>query len=171
MLQTQPRAMLLLRRIGKLLSALSLGSNGQVGHWFKGMTAPYHFEEVVHTPSKRTFSGEMTMTVGGREIQLIEVGPAHTQGDLMVYVPDSRLLFTADILFIGSTPVMWAGPVENWLAALEKIDSLDAEIIVPGHGPITGKNGVAQVRAYGFCHHHFHRHTAGPSSRFCTCAK
>lgn len=148
MQHTQPRAMLMLSRVGKLLSTLRLGSNAQVGHWFQGMVAPYHFEEVIHTPAKRTFSGEMTLAVGGREIQLIEVGPAHTLGDLMVYVPDSKLLFTADILFIGSTPVMWAGPIQNWFAALDKIDSLDAEVIVPGHGPITDKNGAAQVRLY-----------------------
>ena len=148
MLQTKPRAMILLRRIGKLLSLLPLGSNAQVGHWFQGMVAPYHFDEVVHTPAKRTFSGEMRLTVGGREIQLIEVGPAHTLGDLMVFVPDANVLFAADILFIGSTPVIWAGPIENWFKALDKIDSLEAETIVPGHGPITNKDGVAQVRAY-----------------------
>lgn len=148
MLVTEPRSMLLLRKIGKMLSAMRLGSNARVGHWFQGMGAPYHFEEVIHTPAKRTFSGEMTLTIGGREVQLIEVGPAHTLGDLLVYIPDAKLLFAADILFIGSTPVMWAGPVENWLAALDKIDSLDVETIVPGHGPITDKNGVAQVRAY-----------------------
>ena len=148
MLQTKPRAMILLQRIGKLLSLLPLGSNAQVGHWFQGMGAPYHFEEVVHTPAKRAFSGEMRLTVGGREIQLIEVGPAHTLGDLIVFVPDAKLLFAADILFIGSTPVIWAGPIENWFKALDKIDSLEAETIVPGHGPITNKDGVAQVRAY-----------------------
>lgn len=66
----------------------------------------------------------------------------------MVFVPDAKLLFAADILFIGSTPVMWAGPIENWFKALDRIDSLEAETIVPGHGPITNKDGVAQVRAY-----------------------
>lgn len=145
---TQPRAMLLLRRIGGLLSLLPGKHNRQAGHWFQGMGAPYHYEEVIHTPARRTFSGEASLQVGGRGVQLLEVGPAHTMGDLMVYVPDARVLFSADILFIGSTPVMWAGPAENWLAALDKIDSLEVDLIVPGHGPFTNKAGVAQVRSY-----------------------
>jgi len=43
---------------------------------------------------------------------------------------------------------MWAGPVENWLAALDQILEMDVETIIPGHGPITDKNGVQQVKAY-----------------------
>ena len=43
---------------------------------------------------------------------------------------------------------MWTGPVENWLAALDQILEMDVETIIPGHGPITDKNGVRQVKAY-----------------------
>ena len=66
----------------------------------------------------------------------------------MVYVPDARTLFAGDILFIGSTPVMWAGPVENWLNALDSILGLDVKTIVPGHGPVTDKDGVRLVKSY-----------------------
>lgn len=145
---TKPQSMILLERIGKWLCLLPGRRQKQAGHWFQQMAAPYHFEEVVHTPARRTFQGETTLSIGGRQVQLIEVGPAHTRGDLLVYIPGARILFAADILFINSTPVMWAGPPANWLAALDKIDSLEADIIVPGHGPLTDKGGVAQVRAY-----------------------
>ncbi|MCP4417454.1 MAG: MBL fold metallo-hydrolase [Chloroflexi bacterium] len=148
MLSTQPKSMLLLNKVGKLLSALRLFGANKVGHWFQGMGAPYDFQDVIHTPAARTFSGTMTLQVGGREAQLIEVGPAHTLGDLMVYVPDARTLFSADILFLGSTPVMWAGPLSNWLAALDKINQLDVDVIVPGHGPIMDKTAVQLVRDY-----------------------
>lgn len=148
LLSIQPKSLLLLGRVGRMLSALRVFDAGKVGHWFQNMVAPYDFEEVVHTPPTRTFEGELELRVGGREVQLIEVGPAHTLGDLMVYVPDARMLFCSDILFIGSTPVMWAGPVENWLAALDRILGMDVEVIVPGHGPVTDKDGVRQVRAY-----------------------
>ena len=63
-------------------------------------------------------------------------------------MPEARTLFAGDILFIGSTPVMWAGPVENWLNALELILDLEIDTIVPGHGPITDKDGVREVKAY-----------------------
>lgn len=143
-----PRAMLALERLGKVLGLLPFESARQAGHYFKSMCAPYAFAEVTHTPATRGFSGELELDVGGRLVRLIEVGPAHTQGDLMVHVPDARVLFTGDILFIGSTPVMWAGPVENWFAALDLILSLKADVIVPGHGPFTDSQGVRLVRTY-----------------------
>jgi glyoxylase-like metal-dependent hydrolase (beta-lactamase superfamily II) len=65
-----------------------------------------------------------------------------------VYVPDAKTLYSGDILFVGSTPVMWAGPLENWLAALDRILEMDVEVIVPGHGPLTDKRGVQQVKTY-----------------------
>ncbi len=148
MLVTQPRTMLLLGKVGKALSLFHLFGAAKVGHWFQNMVRPYDFAGVVPVPAKRAFSGELTLDVGGRAVHLLEVGPAHTQGDLIVYVPDARLLYAADVLFIGSTPVMWAGPLANWLTALDKILALDVDLIVPGHGPLTDKNGVRLVQAY-----------------------
>lgn len=144
----KPSSMLAFARLGRALQAIPLSPTRKVGHWFNTMCLPYAFDEVIHTPATTTFSGSTWREIGGRRLQLIEVGPAHTTGDLMVYVPDAATLFTGDILFIGSTPVMWAGPVENWLKALDLILDLDAEIIVPGHGPVTDKSGVRTVKAY-----------------------
>jgi cyclase len=148
LLEIQPRSMLFLGRIGKVLSAVRLFGGSQAGHWFQNLVAPYDFAEVVPTPPTRTFVGELTLDVGGRAVQLIEVGPAHTRGDLMVFVPDSKILFSADIVFIDSTPVMWAGPLDNMLSALDCILEMDVELIVPGHGPLTDKSGVQLVKDY-----------------------
>jgi len=148
LLSVQPKSMLLLDRVGKLLSTIRLFGANKVGHWFQSMVAPYDFHEVTPTLPTRTFEGELTLHVGGRQVQLIQVGPAHTRGDLMVYVPDAKTLYTGDILFVESTPVMWAGPLDNWLAALDRILDMDVDVIVPGHGPITDKSGVQQVKSY-----------------------
>ena len=78
----------------------------------------------------------------------VEVGPAHTGGDVIVHVPEDRTVFTGDILFIDGTPLMWAGPVRNWINACEKIIGMDADVIVPGHGPVTDKAGVQRVVDY-----------------------
>ncbi|HEV2661590.1 MAG TPA: hypothetical protein VGU68_13365, partial [Ktedonobacteraceae bacterium] len=56
--------------------------------------------------------------------------------------------FTGDILFIGGHPIIWAGPTSNWLRACDRILAMDVETIVPGHGPITDKQGVAEVKGY-----------------------
>jgi cyclase len=88
------------------------------------------------------------VTVGGREVQLLEVGPTHTRGDILVYVPDAGTLYAGDILFVEVTPVLWAGPLERWIAALEKILQMEVNCIVPGHGPIIDKAGVQLLRDY-----------------------
>jgi cyclase len=148
MTHTKPKSMLLFKKMGKFFSIIKRFNNDKVGHWFLSMTAPYAFEAVTHTPATRTFEGELTVRVGGREVQLIEIGPAHTVGDLMVYIPDAKTLFSGDILFVESTPIIWAGPLENCLKALDKIMELDVNIIIPGHGPITDKSGVEDVKKY-----------------------
>jgi glyoxylase-like metal-dependent hydrolase (beta-lactamase superfamily II) len=84
-----------------------------VGRFVGEALGPFSFREVRLRRPDRTFRGELALEVGGREVRLIEVGPAHTPGDLIVHVPDARVVFAGDILFIGVTPVMWAGPVER----------------------------------------------------------
>ena len=78
----------------------------------------------------------------------MNVGPAHTSGDILAYVPGDRTVFTGDILFIGGHPLAWVGPIANWIAACDLILSWDVETIVPGHGPITDKAGVRKLKGY-----------------------
>jgi glyoxylase-like metal-dependent hydrolase (beta-lactamase superfamily II) len=110
LLSVQPKSMLLLGRLGRLLSTVRFFGAGKVGHWFQGMVAPYDFQEVILRLPTRTFTGELTLDVGGRQVELIQVGPAHTQGDVSVYVPDAKTLYSGDILFIGSTPECGPAP-------------------------------------------------------------
>ena len=96
----------------------------------------------------RTFARDLTLTVGDKRVELTNVGPAHTRGDVLVHVPDDRTVFTGDIIFAGGHPVIWAGPVQNWIDACDLILGWDVETVVPGHGPIVGKAGVRELRAY-----------------------
>ena len=96
----------------------------------------------------RTFTGTETFDAGGRTVEAIEVGPAHTPGDAIAWVPDVRVVFAADIVFAGVTPIIWAGPVENWIRALNRIESLEPEVVVPGHGPVCDTATVADLREY-----------------------
>jgi glyoxylase-like metal-dependent hydrolase (beta-lactamase superfamily II) len=90
----------------------------------------------------------MVRRVGSKEVRLIQVGPAHTGGDVLAYVPADRVIFTGDILFINGHPIIWAGPVGNWIKACQLMLDLDLETVVPGHGPVTDKRGVAAVKGY-----------------------
>lgn len=121
---------------------------GPMGEYFLHCFGQFEFNGITFTPPTCTFEGEHSVQVGDKTVQLIEVGPAHTRGDILAYSPADRTVYTGDILFIEGTPIMWAGPVANWIKACKLIENMDVDTIVPGHGPITDKQGVARVREY-----------------------
>jgi glyoxylase-like metal-dependent hydrolase (beta-lactamase superfamily II) len=121
---------------------------GQLGEYVGRIFGPFKFDDITLTLPNETFEGSLDLEVGDKTVRLLEVGPAHTQGDTMVYIPDDKVIFTGDILFIGGHPIIWAGPTSNWIRASDLILSLDVETIVPGHGPITDKKGVTEVKGY-----------------------
>jgi cyclase len=134
----------------KMLAGLMKTASGMglTGEYFLHCFERFDFNRIEAKLPDTTFTGHLTKHVGSKSIELIEVGPAHTGGDAIAYVAQDRAVFTGDILFIEGHPIVWAGPIGNWIEACEMIDGLDAEIIVPGHGPLTDKSGVARVRDY-----------------------
>ena len=121
---------------------------GLTGEYLVHCFGDFDFENTSFRAPDHTFTGHTTRQVGSKRVDLIEVGPAHTGSDALVHVPADKTLFTGDILFIDGHPIMWAGPVANWIAACETILAMDVETIVPGHGPVTDKKGVRRVRDY-----------------------
>jgi len=110
--------------------------------------APFDFSGIEFRMPDKTFSGEYDLKVGDKAVRLIEVGPAHTQGDTLVHVPQDRVVFTGDVLFNEGTPIAWAGPVSNWIRACDRILAMDVDLVVPGHGPIADKTAVREMRGY-----------------------
>lgn len=123
-------------------------SLGPLGAYVLHCFGRFHFEGITPRLPTRTFERRLDLSVGAKRVELIEVGPAHTRGDCIVHVPDDRVVYTGDILFVEGTPIVWAGPIQNWIDACDRIQQLGADVIVPGHGPITDARGVAAVRAY-----------------------
>ena len=134
--------------LGQMKAAGAGGQLGLAGRYFADIFAPFDFAAARSRAPTRTFHGRLDLRVGDKDVALIEVGPAHTAGDILVHVPADRTVFTGDILFIDGTPIMWEGPVSNWLAACDAILAMDVEHIVPGHGPLTDKAGVRAVQDY-----------------------
>jgi len=130
-----------------MLAALN-AAPGELGDLFRSFFGEFQFEGIELTLPTRTFVGRLDIQVGGRAIELIEVGPAHTTGDVIAYVPDSKTVYTGDILFIGGTPIVWAGPLSNWVAACDLMLTMAIDTVVPGHGPLTDKTGILEVRDY-----------------------
>jgi glyoxylase-like metal-dependent hydrolase (beta-lactamase superfamily II) len=109
---------------------------------------PFDFGGITLRNADQTFDDRLTVEVGGRVVELLNLGPAHTAADSVVHVPDAGVLFAGDLLFIGCTPIVWAGPLANWVAACDAMIALDAPTVVPGHGPITDGDGIRAVRGY-----------------------
>jgi cyclase len=130
-----------------MLAALNQAP-GDVGELFRSFFGEFHFDGIELVPPTRTFDGRLELDVAGRRVELIEVGPAHTAGDTIVHVPDARTVYTGDILFIGGTPIVWAGPLSNWIAACDLMLGLGVDTVVPGHGPLTDTAGIVAVRDY-----------------------
>ena len=139
------------RRAVDLLGRLGvprIASFGDAAQFVVDKFGAFDFEGIDLTLPTTTFDDRLSLRVGDKDLELIELGPAHTRGDAVVYVPSDRVLFSGDILFIGSHPIAWDGPVSNWIRACDRILELDVDTIVPGHGPLTDKAGVRQVRHY-----------------------
>lgn len=74
--------------------------------------------------------------MGKLDVELHELGPAHTVGDAVAFLPEHRVLFSGDLLTRGIVKVVWSGSIPNWIVALERIRAFGAKIVVPGHGPV-----------------------------------
>ena len=121
---------------------------GPTGDLLRRMFGAFDFRDIEIVPPTTTFDGELTLQVGDTEVRLIEVGPAHTRGDVIVHLPAQQVVFTGDILFNGGHPIVWAGPVANWGAACDRIIDLRPATVVPGHGPVCDTGAVADERDY-----------------------
>ncbi len=110
--------------------------------------AAFDFRSTPMRAPTETFRGELHVDVGGRDIHVVEVGPAHTAGDAIVHVPDAGVVFTGDVLFSNGHPIAWAGPLASWRRACERILALRPRVVVPGHGPITDAAGVRRMADY-----------------------
>lgn len=121
---------------------------GALGEYFLQHFGNFNFSNITMTVATRTFNDRLELKVGDKTVRLIEVGPAHTSGDLIVHVPDDGVVFAGDVLFVGVTPLMWTGPVQNWLEVCDLILDLDADTIVPGHGPLAAREDVVALKEY-----------------------
>jgi cyclase len=92
------------------------------------------------------FNADLDLRVGRHTFHLIHT-PGHTPGQVAVYVPAERVVFTGDTVFSECQTWLMTSDVNQWVAALDVIRGLDVDHVVPGHGPVTTKNYLATQRA------------------------
>ncbi|MEQ9448634.1 MAG: hypothetical protein RLN70_06955, partial [Rhodospirillaceae bacterium] len=89
-----------------------------------------------------TVDDQRTLTLGGTEIQILNLGRGHTGGDLVVYLPEGKLMFLSELYDRNIFPPMITGHPTEWVATLKKALSMDVEWFIPGHG-FTGGDAAA----------------------------
>jgi cyclase len=95
-----------------------------------------------------TYSDVLTLYLAGREVRLWHPGPAHTTGDTVLFLPAERLAVVADLLFNGVFPVARSAHLGGWIAALDTLQAMDLDTVVPGHGAISTRRELGAMREY-----------------------
>jgi cyclase len=100
-------------------------------------------------PALPTMAFENTMRIvrGDREVQLLFLGRAHTEGDVFVFLPKEKLVVTGDAV-IAWTPFMGDGYPDDWARTLDRLERLDFDLMLMGHGEPAGKEWLRVFRGY-----------------------
>ncbi|MFD7082123.1 MBL fold metallo-hydrolase [Streptomyces sp. NPDC059918] len=118
------------------------------GHQLELIWPATDFGSVEITPPDLTYSERTTLHIGETEVRVIHPGVAHTTGDSIVFLPRQGIVFTGDLVFAEGTPFLAMGSLAGSLRALELLRSLDAETVVPGHGPLTDPSAYEATERY-----------------------
>ncbi|MEW6325595.1 MAG: MBL fold metallo-hydrolase [Nitrospirota bacterium] len=95
-----------------------------------------------------TFADEMTLPIADRTIELRYLGIGHTVGDIVVWLPAERVLFTGDLVYINRLPWLGEGETREWLKTLARLKALPFDRVVPGHGPVGDRASVERFENY-----------------------
>lgn len=99
--------------------------------------APWIDADTRLVAADRWLSQGITLTLGGTEFRIDHAGPAHTSEDLVVYLPQHKVLLAGDIVFRARVPFVGQADSGAWVKALDRLLGYEAEVIVPGHGPVS----------------------------------
>lgn len=95
-----------------------------------------------------TFEKTMELDLGDRTVELIHPGHSHTEGSIVVLVPDRKLLFAGDVIFTNYHPFMKHADISGWVKTLDVLAGMDFTLLVPGHGPLSGDKDVEDMKNY-----------------------
>jgi cyclase len=105
-------------------------------------------DDRVILPPVTTSDGKMTYYYAKNTVDVFPMAPAHTWGDLVVYLPQHKILFAGDVAFFYVAPFCQNAHPSKWIAWCQTVEQMDVDVIVPGHGPIGSKEELAEMRGY-----------------------
>ena len=91
-----------------------------------------------------TFTDQISIDLGGRDVKVLWLGKANTAGDALVYVPDQQFLATGDVV-VWPTPYATNSYIGSWINLMDKLLAMDVSTIVPGHGPVMHDKSYMQT--------------------------
>lgn len=100
------------------------------------------------TPPDLTFDTSMSLYFGGRQVDLVYLGRAHTSGDIFIHLPEEKLLFTGDVAQDGGVPFMLDGYAKDWVETDSRLAELPVERFMAGHGPIGEQSAILEARDF-----------------------
>ncbi len=105
-------------------------------------------EEIEITPPTLMYETRLEMYPGGYHLQLLHLGPGHTDGDTVVYLEELKMLITGDLVFHRIIPYLGDGFIDGWIESLDELENLGNEIVVPGHGDVGGRPMIIAMKHY-----------------------
>ena len=100
---------------------------------------PWVDEQTRLVPADEWLTAPKTFTVGGVRFDVKPVGPSHTAEDLVVYLPQQKVLFAGDLVFRNRIPFVGQADSRHWIEAMQSLLQFDARWVIPGHGPISSE--------------------------------
>src|SRR5438309_10199622 len=94
------------------------------------------------------FDDKLVLDDGKQRVEFLFLGHAHTPGDAFAYLPKHKILCTGDACVNGAFNFMGHSDSASWIRALERAQQLDVKMVLPGHGPIAGKELLEQQKRY-----------------------
>ena len=137
------------RSVGRLLTRILLkATHPGIAAAGLQLQEDYNFDGIDLVLPTTLFDARYELDLDGTEVHLVYVGPCHQVGDTIIHVPKEGVVFAGDVLFRQCTPMGWTGSYEKWFQCLDLLIQLDPEVLVPGHGPVCGIEGVMEMKAY-----------------------
>lgn len=113
---------------------------------FKKLFPDVDFGGGCYTLQDMTFNGSISLYQGEREIRVIELGPGHSESDVIVHLPDEKIVFCGDLFMNGLPPLPAEGHLSETIGNLKRIEELQADIYVAGHGSPGTQTDIANQR-------------------------
>jgi glyoxylase-like metal-dependent hydrolase (beta-lactamase superfamily II) len=113
--------------------------------------AAYWDGDAAGTVPNETFDAVHELSVGGKTVRLQHLGRGHTGGDLVALFVEDRVLHTGDLFFNGRYPnidLEAGGSVREWIETLDRVMALDFDRVIPGHGPVTDREGIRAFQGF-----------------------